>query len=84
MPRVNKVMEPHDKQMKLTAFFKDKSCKSVGLTKHNRRVKFWFIILVFYVLYILSIFLYCVYIGHYMYFFYIHILFLQMSFSYNV
>ncbi len=33
MPRVNKVMEPYDKQMKLTAFFffREKSCI------HNRR-----------------------------------------------
>ncbi len=31
MPCVNKVVEPHHKQMKLTTFFlRKKSCKSVG------------------------------------------------------
>ncbi len=27
MPCVNRVMEPHDTQMKLTAFFREKTCK---------------------------------------------------------
>ncbi len=40
MPCVNKVMEPHDKQMKLTAFFFERNLVNRSdLTEHNRRVK---------------------------------------------
>ncbi len=42
MPCVNKVMEPHDKQIKLPAFFlKERNLVNQSdLTKHNRRVNF--------------------------------------------
>ncbi len=40
MPCVNKVMEPRDEQMKLTAAFLDRNLVNRSdLTKHNRRVK---------------------------------------------
>ncbi len=39
MPCVNKVMAPHDKQMKLSAFFLERNLVNWSdLTKHNRRV----------------------------------------------
>ena len=35
MPCVDKIMEPYDNQIKLTTFFREKTCKSVQVNQNT-------------------------------------------------